>query len=161
MAGFVQVRSEPEGGATFTVYLPASPAAGTGEVRSEIPNGTGQVILVVDDEALIRKSTCRLLENRGYATLGAGDGAEALDVYTEHAGEIAAVITDLKMPVMDGVDLARVLRRMEDGLRIMAVTALEEESKFEELRAIGVGSLLAKPYTAEQLLRSLHELLAA
>jgi PAS domain S-box-containing protein len=159
LAGFIHVKSEVGRGSSFTIYLPAAPDAQAQVKAEESPLGAGETILIVDDEPGILRSTCRLLKRRGYEVYSAADGAEALDVYTQHQDEISAVLTDIMMPTMDGIDLSRVLLRMNPDAKIMAVSALEEDSKFDELKKIGVKSFLAKPYTADRLLGNLRSVL--
>jgi PAS domain S-box-containing protein len=159
LSGFIHVKSEVGRGSSFTIYLPAATAGPPQSKSADSPFGAGETILVVDDEPGILRSTCRLLKRRGYEVYSAGDGAEALGLYTEHQEEISAVLTDIMMPTMDGIDLSRVLMQMNPEAKIMAVSALEEDSKFEELRKIGVKMFLAKPYTADRLLGDLRKVI--
>ncbi len=104
----VNVYSEPGKGTTFKVYLPAMESSS--EARKEqpkqasLPRGNGETVLMVDDEASILTITSQTLEAFGYRVLTARDGAEAVAVYAEHKDEIAVVLTDMMMPVMDGLD---------------------------------------------------------
>jgi len=103
--GFINVYSEVGKGSQFSVYLPlaeATNAESSSARRSEISFGEGELILVVDDEAAIREIAKGTLENFGYRVLTASDGAEALALYAEHKGEIAVVLTDMMMPLMNG-----------------------------------------------------------
>lgn len=94
-------------GTNFKVYLPASPAeegaatkAGT---KTQPPRGNGELLLVVDDDESIRAIAKKTLERFGYRVVIAGNGAEAVAVYAKRSEEIALVLTDMEMPVMDGI----------------------------------------------------------
>ena len=162
--GLLHVYSEVGKGSAFNVLLPASPnavAAGEQTAHSALPQGEGETILVVDDEPGILGATSKLLERHNYTVLSAADGAEALTLFTRHRNDIRLILTDVMMPVMDGLALTRVIRKMAPDLCIIASSGLEHDARFDELRALGVTTSLTKPYTAEKLLRQLRELLAS
>jgi CheY-like chemotaxis protein len=161
--GFIKVDTQPGQGTTFRVYLPAAPQHGemldSAEVREEIPDGHGQLILFVDDEAPVRNSARTALEAFGYEVLLAADGTEALAVFAKNSACVAAVFTDLMMPFMDGVTLIHALRSMAPSLPVVASTGLAEKIRISELRAMKVETILRKPYGAETLLRAVHRAL--
>ena len=164
--GFLQVESTLGQGTRFIVNLPASPDALTMAAPIEqppAPTTQGELVLVVDDESAIRNVTQRMLEKHGYRVLLAKDGAEALAVYAQHAGQIKLVLTDLMMPVMDGAALAAALRRLEPELPIAATTgdmaSPAQQRKMAQLKDLGVTVFLIKPYGATPLLQAIHELL--
>lgn len=107
-----------------------------------------------------RKVTRKMLEVFGYRTVLAADGAEALALYQRHRGEIAAVLTDMMMPVLDGAATIRALREVDPDVRVIAVTGLSEaaDKTPDAVRAAGTRRL-PKPYTTEELLRALDDLL--
>ncbi len=114
--GFIRVKSLMGRGTTFEVYLHApaeAVAAAEAEKAVELPRGHGELILVVDDEIGVREITRRTLENFGYRVLLAAEGAKAVAAFAARRAEIAAVITDMTMPVMDGIATIRVLARDE------------------------------------------------
>ncbi len=160
--GFVQVQSQVGTGTTFRVYLRAletaelrpTPAAG-----SELPRGEGEWILVVDDEPAIREIAKSALDAFGYHVLTAADGTEAIALYAQHRDRIRAVVTDMMMPYMDGGATIHALLRLAPQLPILATSGLEEAGKRKEALDAGAQRFLAKPYTAETLLKSLAEVL--
>jgi nitrogen-specific signal transduction histidine kinase/CheY-like chemotaxis protein len=160
--GFINVYSEVERGTTFKVYLPAA-ASGTVlpvEIQeSSIPRGNGEKILVVDDEPGLCKLSETTLRKYGYDVMLASDGTEALALYVQDPAGFALVLTDLMMPLMDGVTLVRVLRHVNSQVRIIASTGLGEDGRREELRALGVTALLIKPYNTACLLKTIHNVL--
>ena len=161
MGGIIHVYSERGKGTSFNVFLPAEPTAkeDAGTERKALAMGHGETILVVDDEDGILQATCKLLTKHGYQSLPASDGAEALSVFSRNRESINAVLTDVMMPVMDGLDLVRVIRKMDPVMKVVASSGLEDDSKFEALKNLGVSTFLAKPYTAEKLLTTLRNIL--
>ena len=160
--GFMRVESFVGLGTRFQVYLPAQ--AGTSADREtpaqdELPRGDGQVILVVDDEAAIRQITRHTLEAFGYRVLLASDGADATAIYAAQKHEIAVVLTDMMMPVMDGPTTIQVLLRMNPQLKIIAASGLNADGMAAKAAAAGVKNFIPKPYTADSLLHSLHSVL--
>ena len=104
--GFVNVYSEVGKGTAFKVYLPATESSSktrTPDVRKiDLPRGSGETVLVIDDEASILTITSQTLQAFGYRVITAADGADGLAIYVEHKNEIAVVLTDMMMPNMDG-----------------------------------------------------------
>lgn len=161
--GFVLVTSELARGTTFQVYLPAIveyATLGRDEPKPEFPRGNGETVLVIDDEASVRQITQQTLEAFGYRVILACDGVEALSIYTRHRDEIAVVLTDMVMPVMDGPTIVQVLRRLNPRLPIMAASGLSTQDYVVRAATMGVKHFLPKPYTAEELLKTLKEVLA-
>jgi PAS domain S-box-containing protein len=157
--GLINVYSEVGKGTTFKVYLPAkedlSDAPATDDI-STLPRGNGQTVLVVDDEASILAITSQTLRAFGYKSLTAADGAEAVAIYAQNVKEIAVVVTDMNMPVMNGMAAIRALLRINPMVKIVAATGLNVEGDAGKLAEMGVTHLLAKPYTAQALLNILH-----
>ena len=155
--GVIRVTAPLGKGTTFQVYLPASPdrEVPADAIRVEIPKGNDEVVLVVDDEAGVRDAVRLILESAGYRVLLAADGAEALAMFAQNIGSIAAVLTDLTLPYLDGGALIRVLRNMGRGLPIIVSTGLGE-SGLAKLKAMGGATVLHKPYGSDMLLRTLH-----
>src|SRR6185295_396847 len=160
--GFMNVYSEVNKGSQFALYLPALEAPGKAEpgaLQTDLPTGNGELILVVDDEESIREITRGTLETFGYTVLTASDGTEAVALYADKKNEIAAVLTDMVMPFMDGPATIRALQRMNPNVRIIAASGLGTGLHAGEGTLEGVSVFLNKPYTAEKLLKTLAEVL--
>jgi two-component system cell cycle sensor histidine kinase/response regulator CckA len=160
--GHVTVESAPGEGATFTVLLPrhlgGEPATASKVDRRRLPGGT-ETLLLVEDEAAVRSSARRLLERQGYTVLEARHGGDALRIVEESGRQIDLVVTDLVMPEMGGKELAERLRAHRPGLKVLFMSGYTE-------KAIAAGGIMPpntgfveKPFTVEQLMRRLREIL--
>lgn len=134
----------------------AERAAASGQAVG--PAGNGELILVIDDEVVVREITRRVLERFGYRVLLAEGGRSGLATYAAHRGQIRLVLTDLMMPDADGRAVIASLRSGGDAVPIIAVSGLPD---------LGVGAtslpgataVLPKPYTADELLRAVQSAL--
>jgi two-component system, cell cycle sensor histidine kinase and response regulator CckA len=160
--GLVHVYSEPGQGSRFRVYLP------TAETSTEpvepvsatlLPRGSGQTILVVDDEAAVRSMTRQTLEAFGYKVVEAANGAEAVSRYARAPEEIALVLTDMMMPIMDGPATIHALQDLDPSVLIIGSSGLHGNGKVAQASASGVTHFIPKPYTTEKLLRTVAEAL--
>lgn len=161
--GFIQCYSEEGRGSTFNVYLPAQfePAGLADTVNGpfELPRGRGELVLLVDDEPPIREVAQSILERFGYRVLTAADGAEAIALYRSRRAEIAAVVTDLIMPGMDGPAVITALKAVNPAVNVIVSSGLASPDTIARVKESGVSHFIPKPYTAETLLQSLRQLL--
>jgi CheY-like chemotaxis protein len=123
------------------------------------PQGNGELILVVDDDASIVSITKQTLEVFGYEVLTAEDGAQAIGVFSRRHDDIDLVLTDIAMPVIDGSALIAALNRMEPNVPIIAITGNPSAASMSKIARTGVTHILTKPFSAEQLLRTIAEVL--
>ncbi len=163
--GFANVYSEPGKGSLFKVHLPAD-VEPEGPAHNDsgaplLPRGQGELILVVDDEVSILDMMRQTLESFGYRVLMAEDGAQAIGLFALHRAEIAVVLTDMMMPVMDGPALIAALRRIEPGVRVIAASGLNTQGNVAKAGNTGALHFLAKPYSADRLLVLLRAMIDA
>lgn len=161
--GFVRLRSKPNAGTQVDLYFPAAPQAQPADLHpapKTPPQGNGQLVLIVDDEASNRELIKRVLEKNGYATLVAATGYEAVAIYSEWQPKIHAVITDIMMPGMQGTTLIDTVRNLNPHVPILAITGMTELAKFSLREQPGCMEVLLKPFDAFQLLTTLHKLIS-
>lgn len=158
--GFIQIASEPQKGTIIEIYLPAAQEAKQ-EVAlpSFIPNGNGELILVVDDEAAIREVTQVTLEAFNYRVLTAQDGIEAIALYAEHKNDIDVVIMDVMMPTMDGTVAVQTLRRMNPKIKVIMSSGLASNKAVAKSLSPSVKAFLLKPFTSESLLQKINQVI--
>ena len=160
--GFVQVYSEVGAGTQFKVYLPAVEETAIQPTEaSELPKGNGELILVVDDEAVIQGIAKTLLQEYNYRTLIASDGIEAIALYAKYISEISAVLMDIQMPSMDGLTAIRTLQKIDPSVKIIATSGLALNRQLAEATSASVKAFLSKPYTVKELLDILNRVLGA
>ncbi len=162
--GFMAVSSQPGQGAEFKVYLPADPSAmaetdAGPEARPAHVRGNGELVLVVDDEESIRSLAAAMLQRSGYRVLLAANGVEALALYSQHQDEIAAVLTDIAMPVMDGPATIKALIALNPAVTIIATSGFAPSWSPEVAAASGVRHFVSKPYTTEAMLSAIQQAL--
>jgi CheY-like chemotaxis protein len=163
--GVVEVKTEIGVGTEFTVLIPA----GTPQLlrtASHPPmtvglSGNGRLILVVDDEESIRIITVRLLENLGFTVIAAEDGEDGLAKFRENQGRLAAIVTDVMMPRLNGGQMAQQIRRLDPNIPIVVSSGLSADGMAgctkADLERIGIQTVLTKPYTEDLLLRALRK----
>jgi CheY-like chemotaxis protein len=159
--GFINVYSEPGMGTKFSIYFPAVTSQETAAEETApaaLPRGSGELVLVVDDEENIREAARAMLERFGYRVETAADGEEAA-VLAQRNGKFSVVITDMAMPKMSGTALIKKLRKSQPKLKIIAMSGLMNQDQAGELAALGVDSTLSKPFTAEALLTLLASII--
>ncbi len=153
--GTVRVSSKVGFGSTFEVRLPAAPGTRAERPQPATPGlslGRGELVLVVDDEPSVSGIVALMLETYGYRVLTASDGARATALYAQHAHEIAVVITDMMMPIMDGHATIEAIKRINPAAKIIAVSGIAETGSPARAANAGAKDFLAKPYSTFTIL---------
>lgn len=160
-AGFISVHSDVGSGTVFHVYLPRTDQAAPEEVpveTSQAQEGQGERILLVDDEPHLRSAVAEMLAEAHYFVDTAIDGQDALRQMAAQGDAIAAVITDISMPNMDGIALIEALRSRDFTLPIVATSGIADHHVDKILEA-GANRFIAKPFSQEALLITLRQVL--
>jgi len=158
--GMIAAFSEPGAGSVFRVYLPCVHGDAKSSMEMHVTHrGNGQHILCVDDEAAIATLLSRLLERLGYRVTTFTNPRAALEAYQEDPRAFDAVVTDLSMPGIDGPALVRELRALTSDLPIVMMTGFLQPEELGRARDLGVGALLLKPDSLQELGEVLHKLL--
>jgi two-component system cell cycle sensor histidine kinase/response regulator CckA len=164
--GSIWVYSEPGEGSTFKVYLPQVTGSATvmsqplATVATSVGAGDGATVLIVEDEAAVRRVARRTLAERGYTVLEAANGREALELAAGHEGPIDLVLTDMVMPEMRGGELAARLRRARPEARLLMMSGYTEEAASRQAILEAGNAFLEKPFTARRLLEKVQQVLA-
>ncbi len=157
--GALQVASQPGQGTTFKVYFPCLPSTAP-VLRPQVEDDTSATasILVVDDDPTVRKVTRKILAAAGYGVVTAGDGVEALARLHERGGEISAVILDMRMPRMGGIETFDEMRRLFPNLPILMSSGYDPHDDAGYPLGSGPVGFLHKPYSPAELTDKLKEL---
>ena len=160
--GAISVESVPDEGSIFRVFWPLSmeksirPSETLKSIREIEGGGT---VLLVDDEAMLRKMGRLMLEHLGFAVLTAPTGEAALDVFREHLDDIRCVITDLSMPGLNGWETLAALRKIDLALPVILASGYDEASVMGEDHAERPQAFLSKPYSLKDLKAALERTL--
>jgi DNA-binding response OmpR family regulator len=116
-------------------------------------------ILVVEDDPLILGFETAILKRAGYYVFSAADGIDGAALFSRHYDEIDALVTDISLPGMRGLEFAEFARKVRSDLRVLFASGSMEEE--EALSRVKMAGYLAKPFTSEQLLSAVSELFKA
>jgi len=154
--GWIKVDNQPGAGVTFRIFLPASTVVATETAKKgekPKPLGGNETILLVEDEAGVRKLTGTLLERYGYNVMAAANGPEALDLCRAEGRKVALLLTDLVMPGgMSGQELARKMQVAEPNLKIIFISGYSAEIAGRELQLRNGENFIQKPFAVDHLL---------
>src|SRR6266850_6545939 len=162
-SGFIDVQSQAGKGTSFTVYLPATESQDVirhRQVAPAIPMGQRELILIVDDETAVRNIAKATLEAYNYRVVTAVDGADGIATFVQHKEEIAVVLTDNNMPVMDGVAMLRAIQKLRPDAKVISASGSNISEAKRSLLDGFVTCFLPKPFTAEELLRAVKQTLS-
>jgi CheY-like chemotaxis protein len=149
--GFIQVASQLGVGTTIDVYFPAAQA----QSRQK-----AQKLLVVDDESVIHLLMREILKGQGLEVISAASGEEALDVYQRSREEIGAVILDMTLPRMSGLETFLGLKQLNHQARVIVATGDPYQQAVHDVMAQGAAGVLAKPFRPDHLTDIVKQVLA-
>ncbi|WP_241696941.1 PAS domain-containing sensor histidine kinase [Mariprofundus sp. KV] len=158
--GIVDVESSPGEGSSFYIYLPLleeKQSVTSPEDSDAIISGRGETILVVDDNADIRKSTKEVLESIGYKVLEASDGLEAVEIFAASHRSIACVLMDVVMPRLGGVKAVERMCTIDPDVNVIFTTGYDKEDALKGEMPSADYLILSKPCHIEMLSRVIRE----
>ena len=162
--GYIWVYSEPGKGTTFKIYLPR--VDGAGEIATVQPAAVAsgpelarETILLVEDEANVRRLGRQYLESLGYTVLEAPDGAAAIQVANAHVGPIHLLLTDVVMPGINGRELAQRISELRPEIKVLYMSGYTENAIGHNGTLDAGITLLQKPFTLPALKAKVREML--
>lgn len=160
--GSINVDSQPSQGTTFTIDLPALEIplhAALPEDDMQDLLGSGEMILVVEDDDVTRKALVSLLEAQNYHALEATNGLQALQVHERASEHIALTISDIVMPEMGGMTLFRELKEKRPDIKVLFITGHPMDMEDQMILEVGSIRWIAKPFSSRQILGAIKSLL--
>ncbi|MCP4717494.1 MAG: response regulator [Deltaproteobacteria bacterium] len=158
---FIDLYSEKGLGSTFSVYLPMIQQDSCPEDEADeeqLPRGAG-LVLVVDDEKVMRDLARAILEECGYEVVTAEDGAQGVEVFRRRHREFKAVLLDMIMPKKTGKDAYIEMKKINPDLKVLLASGFKLDEKAKTILKLGVQGFLQKPYTLERLAKALDKIL--
>lgn len=156
--GYIFVSSQPGQGTTFKIYLPSTDETEAAPPEDRpVPSGEGRVLLVVEDDELVRTMSARALRRWGYQVSDAAHGLAAMELLPR-LGRLDAVITDLAMPEVGGRELAQWLSRYRPGVPVLFTSGYADRAMGPDTAHNGY-AFLEKPFTLDDLGRAVADLL--
>ena len=159
LRGYIEVKSESGQGTSIEICLPVeigSPSAETGVAVAARPKR----LLVVDDEAMLRDMLKTFLVEDGYDVVLAADGEEALKICGQPDAEIDAVILDITLPGMDGMETFDRLKEIDDQIKVVIATGDPYRQAVHDLMRRGAAGMLSKPFQPQHLSEVIKQVLA-
>ena len=159
LRGFMEVDSQPEQGTTIEIWLPVesgSPSAEAGAAVATRPKR----LLVVDDETMLRDILKNFLVQEGYEVVSAADGEEALNICSRPGAKIDAVILDMTLPGIDGMETFDRLKEIDDQMKVVIATGDPYRQSVHDLMRRGAAGMLSKPFRPQHLSEVIKQVLA-
>ena len=161
--GFINIYSEIGMGTTFDVYIPVLHGAELVEIKEKsfvLPRGKG-IILVVDDEEIMRRAADNIVRKCGYEVITASDGLQALQIFGERHQEIKGVLLDLVMPQKSGEQVYMEMKKINSRVKVIMTSGFKQDERVTFALEQGVNAFIQKPYTLEKLAEVLAEVFSS
>ena len=158
LGGDVRVKSSPGKGARFDILVPTKWVEAEDQPTdlAEPVRGRGELVLLVDDERVLRELGKEILETHGYRVQAVGSGEDALSFIRDSDEAVALVILDVVMPGLDGGETYRRLRDVDTKVPVLLSSGLSSEDAVEGILADGATGFIPKPYGIGELTQAVH-----
>ena len=161
--GHIKVDSEPGHGTSFSIFMPQvldkGRAAGEVSGKGEFPRGESRTILVVEDDAVVRELMVAVLVEMGHTCIEGNDGEEGLSLFKDNSKEVSLVVTDLVMPGINGIEMARNINELDPDIDIIAVSGYPPEDEVLDDKVFS--TFIKKPFKAITFAREVDRVLGA
>ncbi|MCK5076325.1 MAG: cache domain-containing protein, partial [Calditrichia bacterium] len=152
--GFIDVYSEENTGSTFNVFLPVllknSQHVDIEIMEEKIPKGEG-LILIIDDEDILRETANSILNELGYDVLIADNGIKGIEIFKENHKKINAVLLDMIMPKLSGKETYIELKKIKNDVKVLLASGFKQDERVQETIQLGVNGFIQKPYTLRKI----------
>ncbi|MGM0419170.1 MAG: response regulator [Thermodesulfobacteriota bacterium] len=159
--GFMNVYSEPGTGTSFNIYLPASDKVGHTDFKSEdnfvLPLCSG-LVLVVDDEEIMRDLASDILKRCGFEVITAENGKKGLELYKENKNSIKFVLLDMVMPELSGKETFNALKNINPDVKVIICSGFKEDDRVKDVMSSGAHSFIKKPYSLVKLSEAVKQI---
>ncbi len=156
--GYIDVQSNVGLGTVFAVFLP--PTKDSVDMKEKVvrslSRGSGETILVIDDEDYVRNLLKDILENNGYRVMLAGNGIEGINTYKKYSNEIDLVILDMIMPKMDGEETFNMLKKIDPKIKVVLSTGYINDKRMQTILQTGIAGVVKKPFNMKDLLNTIN-----
>jgi PAS domain S-box-containing protein len=157
-SGAIAVESIVGKGTHFTILLPLIASSEPENGLSKPVDGNG-LILIADDEEIIRTTSVTALEKLGYSVLTASNGIEAIDIYSKNKDSVSLVLLDMMMPEMNGRDCFFILKEIQSDIPVILMSGLSEENDIREMNDTGLAGFVHKPFKWSDLSKLINDVL--
>lgn len=162
IGGFIEIKSAPGSGSTFSIYLPEYAGELPHEKKNDTPAAmiTGNAtLLLIDDEKTILSIAEETLQECGYTVMIAHDGIKGLSLFEQNREEIDLVLLDISMPYMSGLEVFEKIIGINNAVKILLSSGYSDDERVTEAMSRGAAGFIQKPYTAGELSRRINEIL--
>jgi CheY-like chemotaxis protein len=161
--GFIDVKSAVGVGTTFELYFPVqmetlAPTESQQTEIDEIPGGS-ETLMLVEDEDMLLEIVKQMVESKGYKTIVARDGEEAVEIYKRHKKDIALVLTDVGLPKLGGFEEFLALKEINPSVKVIFASGYYDPHLRNEMQKQNAKDFIQKPYNPDEILKKIRDVL--